>query len=148
MWQANYEQIFPGLTKEAVWSAWVNVNGWSRWDDDIDFAQIAGPFQEGSEFVLKPKGGPKITIRLASVVPLKSFTDVTRFPLAQMYDVHEMTDTPSGLRIRSTIQVEGPLGWLWRRIVAQGVAAGVPKQMEALARFARASTAEGLEGDT
>jgi hypothetical protein len=137
MWQATYEQCFPGLTKEAVWSTWTDVNGWSKWDKETDYATLSGCFEEGASFVLKPKGGPKVNIKLTSVAPLKGFTDVTRFPLARMYDVHEMESAAEGLVLKSTIRVEGPLAWLWRRLVAQGVAAGVPKQMNALAQYAR-----------
>ena len=68
----------------------------------------------GGELMLKPRGGPKVRIRLSQVQPGSSFTDVTRFPLARMIDVHELQDTPQGLRLKNTIRMEGPLAWLWR----------------------------------
>lgn len=137
MWQSKYEKIYTGLTKESVWSAWSDVNNWPKWDTDTEFTKITGPFKPGTQFLLKPKGGPKVTITLTEVNQNAGFTDVTRFPLAKMYDTHEMEETPNGLKIRSIIRVEGPLSWLWRRIVAQGVAAGAPKQIEALAKYAQ-----------
>jgi hypothetical protein len=137
MWQAKYEKAFPGLAKESVWAAWSDVAGWPRWDVELESTKIDGPFQAGTKFVLRPKGGPNVAIELISVEPLAAFTDVSRFPLARMYDVHEMRETPEGLKITSIIRVEGPLAWVWRKIVAEGVAAGVPAQLDALDLYAR-----------
>jgi hypothetical protein len=138
MWQAKYEKTYPGLRKEAVWAAWAawaDVNSWPKWDSDTEFTQISGPFEPGTQFVLKPKGGPKVSIQLAEVKVLSGFTDVTRFPLAKMYGTHEMEEIPGGLKIRTAIRVEGPLSWVWRKIVAEGVAASAAKQTDELAAF-------------
>src|SRR4051812_29205841 len=111
MWQSRYEKVFPGLKKEDVWSAWADVNNWNQWDKDTEFAKITEPFQAGSKFVLKPKGGPKVNIQILKTEPLKGFTDMTKFPLAKMYDVHEIEETPEGLKLVSIIRIEGPLSW-------------------------------------
>jgi hypothetical protein len=65
-----------------------------------------------------------------------------------MCDVHEMEDTDEGLKLKSTIRVEGVLGWLWKRIVAQGVADGVPQQMEALTHFVSEDRRKAVVGQT
>jgi len=137
MWQAKYEKNFPGLKKEEVWATWIDVNNWNKWDEDTEFAKISGPFEVGTNFILKPKGGPNISIELTEVTPFVSFTDVTKFPLAKMYDVHEIEETQDGLKLKSTVRIEGLLSWIWRKIVVEGVAAGVPKQLEAIAKFSR-----------
>ncbi len=121
-----------------MWAAWADVNSWPQWDEDLELTSLAGPFEAGAQFMLKPKGGPKVSVQITFVKPLFAFTDVTRFPMAMMYDIHEMEETPDGLKLKSSIRVEGLLGWLWKKIVAQGVAEGVPKQMEALACFVQA----------
>jgi hypothetical protein len=131
-----YEKTFPELTKESVWAAWSDVSSWPLWDTELESTTISAPFIQGTRFTLRPKGGPNVSILMTSVTPYKEFADVTTFPLAKMYDLHEMEVTPDGLKITSIIQVEGLLGWLWWRIVARGVAEGVPKQLEALAQFA------------
>ncbi len=137
VWQAKYEKKFPGLKKEAVWSTWVDVDNWNKWDEGTEFAKISGPFEAGTDFTLKPAGGPNISIQLTQVIPFVSFTDVTKFPLAKMYDIHELEETKDGLKLKSTIRMEGPLGWLWRKIVAEDVAAGASKQLEAIAKFSQ-----------
>jgi len=132
-----YDEVFPGVARSAVWALWSDVEGWARWDEDIEYAKIAGPFREGTRIVLKPKDGPQVSLELTHVAEMQGFTDVARFPLARMHDRHMLEDTPDGLRIKIRIWVEGPLAWLWEWLVARGVAAGVPKQTQALVRLAQ-----------
>jgi hypothetical protein len=141
MWQATHEVIVPGLSREAVWAAWQDVNGWHRWDTDIEFARLDGPFQAGASFILKPKGGPNVTIQLLRAAPFVGYTDLATFPFARMYGVHDMTETARGLKLTITIRIEGPLAWLWRKLVAQNVADEAPAQMASLAAFAGQSHA-------
>ena len=137
MWQSTHEKTFPGLRKESVWAAWSDVNNWHRWDKDIEFARMSDPFREGSRFQLRPKGGPTVAISFLRTEPLRGYTDLTKFPLARMYGIHEMEETLDGLKLTITIRVEGPLGWLWKKIVAEKVAAEAPSQLESLANFAQ-----------
>jgi hypothetical protein len=139
MWESKYEKEFEGITVKAVWDAWVDVSSWPKWDSEIEETVMKRPFAVGTQFSLKPKGGPKVSIRLTEVTPLRSFTDVTTFPFAKMYDFHEINETLNGVVLKSKITVSGPLAWLWRKIVAQGVASGVPMQMEALVSYAKKS---------
>lgn len=135
MWKAVYEKVYHDISKEAVWKAWADVNCWSEWDNDIEYAVLTEPFQTGSKFILKPKGAPKLSIQIIDCLLYTRFTDVTSFPFAKMFDSHELEETPAGLKIKSQISVEGPLAWLWKKIIAEGVAAGVPNQMDALVKY-------------
>ena len=116
---------------------WQDVNQWHQWDTDIEYAQLGQPFTAGSQFLLKPKAGPKVKIVLVKVEPEKAFTDLTRFPLAKMYGIHEMSETNDGLEVTHTVRIEGPLSFLWRRIVAEKVAAGLEEQAEKMVQRAR-----------
>ena len=58
------------------------------------------------------------------------FLDVTKFPLAKMYDEHSFDETPQGLKITNTITVKGILGFLWVKIVAQKIADALPNDMQ------------------
>ena len=80
--------------------------------------------------MFQPKGGPKLKIGIVEATPNKSFTDFTKFPLAKMYGQHTFEDTAEGLKITTTMKVEGILGFLWRKIVAQKIVAALPAEME------------------
>ena len=141
MRKATHSLLVTDVDKAAVGSAWSDVNDWRVWDTDLECAKLRGPFHLGAAFVLRPKGGPNVKIRLERVDVLVGYTDLTRFPLARMYGVHDMEETPDGLRLTTTIRVEGILGWLWRKLVAQKVADESPTQLLSLVAFARQRTA-------
>jgi polyketide cyclase/dehydrase/lipid transport protein len=147
-WEREYALTVTDLSRDEVWRAWEDVNHWNRWDDDLEFARLDGAFKKGERFTLKPKGGPRVTIELAEVERLASFTDLTRFPLARMWGTHELRDSSRGLVLRSVIRVDGPLAFLWRKIVAEGVARGLERQTHRLIAYVREQTCHGQEGGT
>jgi hypothetical protein len=57
---------------------------------------------------------------------------MTRFPGAKMYGDHEFIVHGDALEIRTTMSIEGPLSFLWRKLVAEGVASGMFEQTERL----------------
>ena len=148
MWTATHSAVIPGLDKQAVWNAWADVNHWHLWDGDINSAELLGEFAAGAQFVLHPKGGPKVKIDLVRAEPLVGYTDLCRFPLARMYGIHDMRDTPEGVELAITIRVEGPLAWLWRKLVAQKVADEAPKQIASLAAFAKSAAQTAVDVET
>ncbi len=139
MWKASYEKVFRDVTRKELWYAWADVNHWLSWDDSLESTRLEGPFAEGAQFELKPKGGMRVRVKLVSVIPFHEFTDVTRLPMGEMYDQRVVEDAPGGVRIKSAIWVKGPLAGLWRMLVAQGVAASVPAQTERLVQYVRAA---------
>lgn len=54
-----------------------------------------------------------------------------------MYDIHEMEEFGDILKITMTMKVAGPLGFVWRKLVAEKVFAGNPKHLEDLAKLAK-----------
>lgn len=140
MWTSEYKKEFKGVSDEAIWKAWVDVNNWPQWDRELETTRLEGAFEEGARFLLRPKGGPNVTIEITKVAAPYVFEDVTKFPLARMHDYHEIEKTAEGILLKSRISVTGPLGWLWKRIVAQGVADGVPAQMEALVDYVKSQS--------
>lgn len=137
MWHAHFEKRYTDITASAIWSAWADVNQWTRWDDGLESVRLTAPFATGSHFTLKPKGGPTVDIEILQAVAEQRFTDLCRFPLARLYDEHELEATADGVIVRNRIRVEGPLGWLWGRLVAADMAKGLPAQTDALVAYAR-----------
>lgn len=129
MWIKSHSIITKEATKEQMWKLFANVNEWHTWDEGIEYAKMDGEFEKGNHFFLKPKGGPKVKIELVETVKNKKFVDLTRFPLAKMWGDHVFEETPEGLKVTTTMKVQGPLGFLWRRIVAQGIVDGLPTEM-------------------
>ena len=116
-----------------LWETWTNVNQWNTWQSDIEFAILEGEFKEGHFFTLKPKGGPKVRIKLLKVIPHKQFIDLTTFPFAKMYGDHEFIIHDSGdVEIKTTMSIEGPLAFLWNKLVMNGIVDKLEKQTNSL----------------
>jgi len=137
MWSKTYSKTVQGLKADNVWKVWTDVNQWHVWQDDIEYAKLDGEFKVGNTFLLKPKGGPKVNIEIIKVEPNIIFTDLTRFPLAKMYGSHEFFVHGDELEIKTTMSIEGPLSFVWRKIVAEDVANGMQEQTERLIEKAR-----------
>lgn len=136
-WTRTTTKTYPGLSKDAVWRLWTDVNGWSRWHSDLDLCKLEGRFEKGNHFLLKPKGAPTFKIELTAVEEGRAFTDCTKFFGARMFDSHLLEETPEGVRLTNTLTVEGPLAFLWIKLVAQKVAATVPAENDALVALAK-----------
>jgi Polyketide cyclase / dehydrase and lipid transport len=129
MWQKSYSITTKQATCEQLWKLFSDVNNWISWDKGIEFAKLEGKFEKGNYFRFQPKGGPKLKLKIIEAIPNKSFTDCTTFPLAKMYGEHLFENTPNGVKVTTTMRVEGVLGFLWRKIVAQKIVDGLPIDM-------------------
>lgn len=137
MWCKTHSMSFEGVSPEQVWKVWSDVNQWHAWQPDIDYARLEGGFEAGQAFKFRPKGGPELDIELTEVRPLAGYADLTRFPGARMLDAHEIVDHGDRIEIRNTLTVTGPLGFLWRKLVAEGVAASIEGQTRSMIERAR-----------
>ena len=141
MWKREYRLSVSDISAEQVWAVWSNIQQWPRYDKGLEWVKASEgfTFTPGQAFYLKPVGGPKVKIILTEVTPNKIFVDYTAFFGARMYDHHELLQTQDGLCVKNTISVTGPLAWLWRKLVAEKVAAGLAEQMQSLIALARQS---------
>jgi hypothetical protein len=105
-------------------------------DTEIEYAKMEGKFEKGNHFILKPKGGPKVKIELIETIENKKFVDYTKFPLAKMYGEHIFEETNEGLKITTTMKVEGLLSFVWIKLVAQGIVDSLPKETQQQITFA------------
>lgn len=136
MWTKSFSKVVKNVRKEELWNRLVEINSWHEWVPNLDYCQLDAPFQAGSHFVLKPKGAPAVRVQLIDVKKGHSFTGCTRFFGAAMYDTYELDEGPQGARLTVTVKVQGPLGFLWRMLVAEKIANNLPLLMENLVRAA------------
>ncbi|TXI71390.1 MAG: polyketide cyclase [Cyclobacteriaceae bacterium] len=130
MWSKSYSVVTKDVTGKQMWKLFADVNHWHTWDTGIEFARMEGRFEKGNFFTLRPKGGPNVKIELLETIENEMFLDVTRFPLAKMYDQHTFEQTSEGLTITNNITVTGPLGFFWRKIVAQKIVDNLPADVQ------------------
>lgn len=131
-WSKSYSQTVENVKVEDIWKVWIDINNWNTWQKDLEYSKLEGDFKIGNTFILKPKGVSEVTIELIEVEPNKLFTDLTKFPLARMYGKHEFIQLENKVEIKTTMSVEGYLGFVWRKIVAEDVANGMEEQTASL----------------
>ncbi|MBI3546477.1 MAG: polyketide cyclase [Gammaproteobacteria bacterium] len=114
-----------------------DVDSWNKWDVDLEFTRMDGAAQVGAGFILKPRGGPRIKIFIEEFQTPARFVDVAQLPLAKMRTVHEFIQSGRRTTIRVTIQTWGPLGFFWRKIVAEKQIRSAAAQTAAFVAYAR-----------
>jgi hypothetical protein len=124
---ANADQIYRALC---------DVARWPDWDDGLERVTIVGEAAAGAPFTLRPKGGPNVRMKFVSIEPARRFVDLALLPLARIQTIHELLPQGSGTLVRSIIEVYGPLGFLWDRLVARKLAESAHAQSLRLAAHA------------
>jgi hypothetical protein len=124
---------------EAIWNLWSDVSSWSRWDDDIQWATLQGPFAEGARGRLKPRGVPAAGFTLVSVVPGRAYTVEQRLPLARLRFHHQLEESGGGLtRFTHRVTIDGPLAGVYAAFFGQRMKTNFAKIMRHLADEAEA----------
>jgi hypothetical protein len=122
----------------AIFERWADVATWPQWNADTEWVRLDGAFTQGGTGVLKPKGGPKVKFVIEKLTDTE-FVDVSRLAGARLTFNHRVIPTTDGCVVDVAIEMSGPLGWLWSRILGKGLAASVQPDLEALARAAEGS---------
>jgi hypothetical protein len=121
-----------------LYRALVDIDRWPEWGGDLEWARIDSPVEPGAAFRLKPKGGPVVSMQVEAAEAPHRFVDVAHLPLARMRTVHEFASVGHETLITIVIEVFGPLGFLWDRLVARKQAADTAAQTQRLIAFAEA----------
>jgi len=131
---------------ENIWALWMDVPGYSGWDDGIEWAKLSGEFKVGASGELKPRGGRAAVFTITELVEGRSFSDLTKLPFARLRFRHSMEPTDMGTRMTHRIEVEGPLTWIWVQVLQPSFQASLPAAMRKLARLAEKPGTTGQRG--
>lgn len=130
------EAIIINAPKEKIWRLWVDVEKWPLWDNDVEWAKLDGEFSEGQTGILKPKGGPASKFVITTCNKNKGFTDVSFLPLAKLSFIHEMKEEHQGIKVTHSIQISGPLAFIFSILIGNKLAKGLPSALQKLATLA------------
>ena len=126
------------VSAEKLFRAKTDIAHWPDWDSELETTSFDAPLRAGSPFMLKPKGGPKVAMRIEEIESPRRFVDLAFLPLAKMRTATEFEPSAAGTRIRVVIEVFGPLAFLWDRIVARKRAADCEQQTRQFVAAAQA----------
>lgn len=100
----------------AFFERWADMETWPEWNTDTEWVHLDGSFAEGATGTLKPKGGPKVSFTVTRLTE-NEFVDVSRMPGGRITFAHRIDETREGTRISVTVSIDGPLGFVWRRVL-------------------------------
>lgn len=124
---------------EALFRAITDLARWPSWDPELESIEHDGALTPGAPFFLTPRGGPRVRMSVEEAQAPSRFSDLSHLPLATLRTVHEFLPTPEGrTRVRLTLELFGPLGFLWDRIFVRKQAAGAEAQTRAFVRHVEA----------
>lgn len=137
MWNWTYEASEEGkVSPEANWQVWKDVEGWSIWDEELEWRCLEGPFAAGTEGTLKPKGWSPLKFTITEAKECRGFKDITEMPLGTTLEFqHSVESLPSGnVRIAHSVYARGLLAPMLRFTLRRKPKAKMPRALEALIR--------------
>jgi Polyketide cyclase / dehydrase and lipid transport len=127
---------------ERFFARWADMATWPEWNTDTEWVRLDTPFGPGATGTLKPKGGPKVRFTVASVVDGREFVDVSHLVGAKLTFAHTVTSRPDGgCAVDVSVDLTGPLAWLWKRALGKGLRTSVQPDLDRLAATAEADAA-------
>ena len=126
MWHVEHTE-HTSAPPQAVWSLWSDVATWPEWDEGVREAALEGPFASGTRGRLKPRSGPSVSFTLADVEPNARFATEARLPLARMRFDHRANRDGERTRVTHSVEISGPLGPLFARLIGRGAARDLPQ---------------------
>jgi hypothetical protein len=135
MWTHHYQQQ-TDLSAEVLWSVLSNISGWAEIDENIETIGVEGVPAKNSRFVLKPKGGPRLSFRICDFDPPETYSDVCQMPFSTMKTTHRLLKGDV-TTIDIQIVIEGMLSPLWGLLVGRKHANGLPEQTKRFIAAAR-----------
>ncbi|HEU5266112.1 MAG TPA: SRPBCC family protein [Jatrophihabitans sp.] len=133
-------QIRSAAAPGAFFERWADMATWPEWNLDTEWVRLDGPFVQGATGQLKPKGGPKVPFTVERLVPGREFVDVSRLLGARLtfaHTVRELAD--GGCAVHVVVTLTGPLAFVWRLILAKGIAASAQPDLDRLAAAAESA---------
>ncbi|MEV6555286.1 hypothetical protein AB0M22_06205 [Nocardia sp. NPDC051756] len=122
----------------AFFARWAAMATWPEWNNDTEWVRLDGPFVQGATGVLKPKGGPKVPFVVERLDDTE-FVDVSKLLGARLTFDHQISAADGRTTISVTVSIDGPLRWLWTKIMGRDLAKSVRPDLDALI-----TVAEGL----
>jgi hypothetical protein len=124
-------------TREQIWELWADVPNRTRWDRDLEYAKLDGPFRMGSTGEVKLRGQPPRKFLIIHCEPLEGYTDRFYLPFYGKMDWHHtIKETGGGREVAFRIEVSGPAALILAPIMRSILRDGLPPSVDKLVSLA------------
>jgi Polyketide cyclase / dehydrase and lipid transport len=118
-----------------VFQAYAEIDTWALWDNEVLEVSLPDGLRPGSHGWLRPRAGPKATIKIVSVRVNDHFTVESHLPLCVMRFEHNISEIDNQTKAKHWVEFSGPLAWLFRRIIGRQIDATLPATLAGLKRW-------------
>ena len=124
-------------TREQIWKLWADVPNRTRWDRDLEYAKLDGPFRTGSRGEVKLRGQLPRKFLIIHCEPLEGYTDRFYLPFYGKMDWHHtIKETGGGREVAFRIEVSGPAALILAPIMRNILRDGLPPSVDKLVSLA------------
>jgi len=136
MWVHTFSEI-TDVPISQLWNVLADISRWPEIHTQIESIAVDGTSQRGTQFKLKPKGGPRLSIVVDRFERPNVYADLCSMPLAKMRTTRSLLPKDQMTEIRVTIEIFGLLTPLWSRIVGRRHSQGLAAQTKRFIARAR-----------
>jgi uncharacterized protein YndB with AHSA1/START domain len=127
------------VSPQAVWRVLRDLDQWTTWDTSMEWVRLQGPFQAGSQVVMKPKGQDPITSVIVEATENRRYADQTDLGGVTLRFSHTLEPLAGGgTRVIHRLEVTGPAADQVGPELGLAITEDFPQAMEAL--LARAAS--------
>lgn len=119
-------RVLVNARPEKIFSIYMDVANWNKWDPDTKASHINGPFSAGSTGRLTPAKGNTVPMLLTSVKENHHFTVESKIALFRMVFEHELLDRGQSTEVIHRVSFYGLLAPILGRLVGAQVHKGLP----------------------
>jgi hypothetical protein len=110
MWTTEHT-VETAATKEQIWETWRDVPRWPQWNQDLERAELTGPFAVGSTITMTPNGDEPIALTIAEAREPELFVDEARLGDTVVRTIHRVDAAAGGRRrVVYRMEIDGPDG--------------------------------------
>lgn len=121
---------------ETIFEFYSDVKNWKDWQPDLEFSDLEGDFEDGSEGTFKLKGSQPTKFTLGSVQSNNGFNQVMNLPFGSKYIVTRRIELlGSSCEIRHAIEFEGFFGWLTKVFAGSKYSERLQKSVDELQKL-------------
>ena len=137
MWAHEHTAETAANPKE-VWQVLRDLDRWGAWDTSLEWVRLKGPFQVGSQVVMKPKGQDPITSVIVEASENRVYADQTDMGEVTLRFSHTLEPLEGGTRVTHRLEITGPAADQVGPELGPAITEDFPEAMDAL--LARAAS--------
>jgi hypothetical protein len=132
---------------ETIWRLWSDPSTWNEWNPNVQRMEMNSAFVNGATGVMHTPTGRQHPVRLTNIRPGQAFDLETQaIPLTSFTFHCEVVPGANGSKIAQSIEMSGPLAFLFSPLAGDRIAASFEPLLKGLSDKAEALDSEPVAG--